>query len=330
MRPLIVVVGIYSRFAAWNIPAAQVDRLRRDFPHHTFLHARSADEALESIERADVAFMPEISAAQLAAAGRLHWIHSSAAGVGGMLFPDFVASPVVLTNSRGISADTIAEHVLLVTLAVFRKLPRAIRAQAAGEWVHDELVAPPPLRLIAGTRALIVGLGAIGTATAERLAALGAHVTGLRRHASRQAPRGVAAVHAPDRLLDFLPAADIIVLSAPHTHETRHLIGATELDAMREDAILINVSRGKLVDEPALAAALRAGRPGFAALDVFEHEPLAPESPLWHMKNVLITPHMSGYRPDHWEAIVALFIDNLRRFEAGEPLLNVVDKVAGY
>jgi phosphoglycerate dehydrogenase-like enzyme len=120
------------------------------------------------------------------------------------------------------------------------------------------------------------------------------------------------------------------VIAAPHTAETTHLLGARELASIKDGAVLVNVSRGKLVDEDALAAALRAGTIGGAALDVFAHEPLAADSPLWDMQNVLITPHTSGFRPDHWDAATALFADNLRRFERGEPLLNVVDKRAGY
>jgi phosphoglycerate dehydrogenase-like enzyme len=327
---LTVLVGVYSPFLSWNIPAAHVDGLRHAFPAHTFLQAMNEADTLQLIPQADVAFMPELRPAHFAAAARLQWIHSNAAGVGGMLFPAVVASPVVLTNSRGISAGTIAEHVLAVTLAMFRKLPFAFRSQAAREWAQDAILASPPLRTVSGSSVLVVGLGSIGAATAQRMAALGARVTGIRRHLSQPAPDGVEGVLPPNRLLEALPHADVVVISAPQTGHTHGLIGGRELAAMRPDALLVNVSRGKLVDETALVQALTAGIIGGAALDVFEHEPLDPGSPLWSMSNVLITPHMAGFRPDHWEAVTTLFAENLRRFEAGETLRNVVDKVAGY
>jgi phosphoglycerate dehydrogenase-like enzyme len=135
---------------------------------------------------------------------------------------------------------------------------------------------------------------------------------------------------APDRLAAVLPVADVVVIAAPHTSSTRGLIGAAELAAMMPQTILVNVSRGRLVDEDALAAALLRGSIGGAALDVFEREPLPSDSPLWDLPNVLITPHTSGFRPDHWDVMTALFADNLRRYEQAEPLLNVVDKNAGY
>ena len=328
--PLTVLVGIYSPFAAWNIPDAYVERLRREFPHHTFLNAESDERALELIPPAQVAFMSELRAAHLAAAPRLAWVHSSAAGVGGMLFPAMIQSPVVMTNSRRISAETIAEHVLAVILARFRKLPLALHTQSLRQWAQDAFIAPPGLRTIAGSSVLIVGLGSIGTATAGRLVALGARVTAIRRNATRPAPEGVEAVAPPERLRELLPAADVVVIAAPQTRDTRGLIGAAELAAMRRDALLVNVSRGKLVDEAALVSALLATPALGAALDVFEHEPLSPDSPLWSLPNVLITPHVSGFRPDHWDALTDLFADNLRRFESGQPLLNIVNKQAGY
>jgi phosphoglycerate dehydrogenase-like enzyme len=128
----------------------------------------------------------------------------------------------------------------------------------------------------------------------------------------------------------LLPEADVVVVAAPHTRDTRNLIGARELALMSPDAVLVNVSRGQLVDEEALVEALRRGRPAAAALDVFVEEPLSPHSPFWALPNVLITPHTSGFRPDHWDAAIDLFAANLRRFDAGEPLVNVVDKDAGY
>lgn len=329
-----ILVGIYSPFPAWNIPLASVARLQDQFPHHRILHARSDDEALELVGDAEIAFMAEVRPSHLQAAGRLQWIHSPAAGVGGMLFPAMVESPVVMTNSRGISADTIAEHVLAVTLAMFRKLPLVWQSQAAKEWAQSAVLADPPLRTIAGARALVVGLGSIGMATASRLAALGARVEAVRRRPGGPQPAFVERVVSPEALIDVLPGADVVVLAAPQTRDTRGLIGPRELGAMRRGSLLVNVSRGKLVDEAALATALSAPpltrTVSGAALDVFEHEPLSPDSPLWSLPNVLITPHIAGFRADHWDAVTALFADNLRRFESGQSLLNVVDKVAGY
>jgi phosphoglycerate dehydrogenase-like enzyme len=327
---VIVLVGIYSPFAGWNIPDSHVERLRSEFPRHTFLHAASDERALELTPPAQVAFMSELRPAHLAAAPRLQWVHSAAAGVGGMLFPAMIESPVVMSNSRGISADTIAEHVLAVTLAMFRKLPLAFRTQSERQWAQNAMVESPGLRTIADSRVLLVGLGAIGSATARRLVALGAHVTAIRRNPARPAPNGVEAVAPPERLRELLPGADVVVIAAPQTRDTRRLIGAAELAAMRRDALLINVSRGKLLDEAALVSALGDTPTLGAALDVFETEPLPADSPLWSLPNVLITPHISGFRPDHWDAVTNLFADNLRRFESGRALLNVVNKEAGY
>jgi phosphoglycerate dehydrogenase-like enzyme len=328
--PLTVLVGIYSPFPSWNIPVSAVERLRGDFPQHRFLHATSDERTLELIPSADIAFMSEMRAPQFAAAPRLRWVHSPAAGVGGMLFPAMIESPVVMSNSRGISADTIAEHVIAVTLARFRKLSLAFHTQSARQWTQEAFVAPPSLRTIAGSTALIIGLGAIGTATARRLAAFGARVTAIRRNPDREAPEGIEIVAPPERLLDLLPAADIVVIAAPQTRHTSSLIGAAELGALRPDALLVNVSRGKLVDEAALVAALIARPTLGAALDVFEHEPLPPDSLLWALPNVLVTPHIAGFRPDHWRLVTDLFADNIRRFESGQPLHNVVNKEAGY
>ena len=327
---MIVLVGIYSPFAAWNIPDAHVERLRREFPHHTFLHARTDAEIPMQLADVEIAFASELREPHFQAAQRLRWVHSPAAGVGGMLSAAVVRGPVVFSNSRGMSGDTIAEHVLGLALALFRKFPLALRAQRAHEWTQDEAMQPPPLRMIRGTRVLLIGLGGIGAACASRFAALGAQVTAVRRRPDEPSPPGVSAVHPPGDLQRLLPAAELIVVAAPQTASTQRMIGREQLAAMRRDAVLINVSRGKLVDEAALAEVLWDGAIAGAGLDVFEHEPLDPESPLWDLPNVIITPHTSGFRPDHWDAATDLFAENLRRFDRGEPLRNVVDKQAGY
>ena len=325
-----ILVGLYSPVASWNIPVEHVGRLRSEFPHHDFHHATNGKEATAFAPDADVAFMAELRPSHFDAARRLRWIHSPAAGVGNMLFPALVESNVVLSNSRGVSADPIAEHVLGLTLALFRKFPLAFRSQAARHWAQDDVMTPPPLKQLHGSCVLIVGLGSIGAACAWRFAALGAEVIAVRRRQDQPPPRGVAQVAPPDQLHALLPRADVVVISAAQTDDTRGLIGATELALMRPSAILLNVSRGKLIDEAALVEALRDGTIAGAGLDVFEHEPLAPESPLWILPNVIITPHMAGFRPDHWNVVTTLFAENLRRFDRGEPLQNVVDKRAGY
>jgi phosphoglycerate dehydrogenase-like enzyme len=324
-----VLVAIYSEFACWCIPEAEVESLRHAFPEHTFVRADSDDETLERIRDADVAYSSRITREHLAAAPRLRWIHSPAAGVGAMLFPEMIASRVVMTNSRGNSSVTIAEHVIGVTLALLRQLPLAWRRQAERNWAQDEFHARASIRTLRGARVLVVGMGAIGGETARLFSAFGARVIGIRRNPAVPPDGGVAVV-GPDRLHDELPHADVVAVCAPQTAATLHLIGTKELGMMKEGAVLVNVSRGKLIDEAALATALESGRLRGAALDVFEHEPLSKDSPLWGRQDVIVTPHVSGFHARHWPEASRLFAENLRRFEAGQPLANIVDKKAGY
>jgi phosphoglycerate dehydrogenase-like enzyme len=323
-----VVVAIYSTYQAWIVPESALDRLRAAFPEVEFVNAHDDREAVAALPDAEVAFSSIITPDMLSAARRLRWIHSPAAGVGGMLFPAMLARDVVITSSRGMHAETIAEHVIGVTLALFRRLQVAVLRQAQHRWTQDELSRPAP-RLLRDATMGVVGLGAVGGAIARAAVALGMGVEGIRRRAGA-APPGVAAVHPPSALHARLPHWDVVVLAAPHTNETEGLIGAPELALMKRDAVLVNVSRGKLVREAALADALARNAIGGAALDVVEHEPLDPASPLWDLPNVILTPHVSGFRPDYWAAATDLFIENFRRYRGGKPLLNLVDKQAGY
>jgi phosphoglycerate dehydrogenase-like enzyme len=325
-----ILVALCSAVKAWNIPVDHVERLRHEFPQHRFLHARVPADIAGLIPEADVAYAAELRDEHFAAARRLRWVHSSAAGVGGMLTDAVIGSSIVMTNSRGMSGDTIAEHVLALALALFRKFPLFFRSQAQRRWSQDAGMQPPPLRTIRGSRVLVVGLGGIGAVTAQRFSVLGATVTAVRRRTTLPVPDGVSQVISPETLLSALTEADIVVLAAPQTRKTRALIGDAELGMMRKDAILINVSRGKLVDEASLVGALKSGSIAGAGLDVFEEEPLDPDSPLWGLPNVIVTPHVAGFRADHWDAATAMFAENLRRFETGVPLHNVVDKAEGY
>jgi phosphoglycerate dehydrogenase-like enzyme len=326
-----ILVAIYSSFACWCIPDAEVDWLRREFPEHTFARADADAETLACIPDADVVFGATVRPDQLAAARRLRWIHSPAAGIGNMLFPEMVASPVLMTNSRGNSAATIAEHVIAVTLALLRDFPLAYRRQIERLWAQDEFNAGARIRMLRDCRVLVIGFGSIGGETGRLAAALGARVVGIRRSSPDQ-DADVARITtvSPAHLHAELPLADVVIVSAPQTPMTVHMIGAAELALMKEGAVLVNVSRGKLIDEAALVRALQTGRLRGAALDVFEHEPLAADSLLWPRTDVLITPHVSGFQAHHWPDAAKLFAENLRRFVAGEPLMNVVDKQAGY
>ena len=323
-----VLVALYSEFDVWCIPEAQVEALRRRFPAHAFVRADSDAETLERIGDADAAFAARLRPEHVAAAPRLRWVHSAAAGIGNMLYREMIESPIALTNSRGIAAGPIAEHVIALALALLRDLPLAWQRQREGLWAQNEFHHRPPLRTLDGARMLIVGLGSIGARTARLAGAFGAHVIGIRRHTGPP-PEGVEAVRTPEHLHEELPRADVVVIAAPHTASTAHLIGERELTMLKDGAILINVSRGKLIDESALARELDTGRIR-AGLDVFEHEPLAAGSPLWSNPEVMITPHIAGFFGDYWPATVATFAENLRRFEKGEPLVNLVDKRAGY
>ena len=326
-----ILVGVISHAAAWVIPRSFIDQLRRDFPQHEFVDTWDEDGIRRLIPDAEIAFVPHVDRAMLASAARLRWIQSPAVGVGSMLFPEMVASPIVVTTARGIRARAIAEHVLGVTVALARQLHVAVRRQVAHEWAQDELEGrTAPVRTLHGRRMGIVGLGSIGLEVARLAAAFGLRVSAIRRRADLPLPGGVDEVLAPERLVELLGKSDVVVLSAPLTGSTRRLIGRREIEQMRPGAFLVNVGRGKLVDDDALVDALRTGRLGGAALDVFTREPLDPSSPYWDLPNVIVTPHTSGAMEDYWTPLVVLFSENLRRFEQNRPLLNLVDKAAGY
>ena len=326
-----ILVGVISPAPAWVMPKHFVDQLRRDFPHHTFCEAWDRDAIRRLLPDADAAFTPFVDRDVFRSASHLRWVQSPAVGVGSLMFPELLASPVVITSARGIRARSMAEHVLGVTIALARKLPVAIRAQIEHRWAQDELEgASVDVRTLQGQRMGIVGLGAIGLELAKIAAPFGFRISAIRRRVDEPKPDGVEDVWPPDRLADLLAQSDVVVLAAPHTPETKRLIGKAELDRIKRGALLVNIARGKMVDDDAVIAALRDGRLGGAALDVFSEEPLDPSSPYWDLPNVIVTPHTSGAMQDYWTPLVALFADNLRRFECGESLRNVVDKVAGY
>ena len=256
-------------------------------------------------------------------ARNLRWIHWCGAGVDALLFPELVASRVTLTNSRGVFDRPMAEYVLALILAFAKGLPETWSFQSARQWRHRLTDT------ICGRSVLVVGAGSIGRCIARLCSGAGMRVSGVGRSA-RASDVDFGRVHACEHLDNVLPEADFVVVAVPLTPQTRGLLSTAQFRRMKPSARLLNVGRGAIVDEGALIAALEAKAIAGAALDVFEEEPLPAESPLWSMPNVVVSPHMSGDFRGYTHALAAVFRENYRRYCAGEPLLNRIDKQLGF
>jgi phosphoglycerate dehydrogenase-like enzyme len=258
-------------------------------------------------------------------APQLRWIHSASAGIDRVATPSVRARGITVTNARGVFSRPIAEYVAMMLLAIARRLPQLLELQRESTW------QPLRGRELAELTVGIIGYGSIGAELAHLLAPFETRILATRRRPERgsgDAPH--VELLGSDALDRVLTESDVVVLTAPLTEETAGMIGAPQLQTMRESAWLINVARGRLIDELALRRALESGAIGGAVLDVFNDEPLPPDSPLYATPNLLITPHTSWSSDRVAERGLALFRDNLRRYLAGEPLENVVDLEAGY
>lgn len=256
-------------------------------------------------------------------APQLRWVQASSSGVGEWIRRlGLLDAPVQVTNAAGIHATPLAEFVLFAMLYFAKRMPLVESDRAARRW---ERFAGSLLR---GRTLGIIGLGRVGRQIARVAAAVGVRVVGLRR--SGTAVAEIDHTYSPDSLHTLLAESDYVVLIAPYTPETDTLLDAAAIASMKPGAVLINISRGSLVDEEALIEALQQGRLGGAALDVFRHEPLPADSPFWALPNVLITPHSMSTVVGENDLLVDLFCDNLRRYIDGQPLRNVVDKQRGY
>lgn len=325
-----VVIALHHPFALWNAPAWLAERLRSEFPDVIFAQTSSYDELGPAIVDADVLFGWSIRPDQFHQARSLKWIHSTAAAVHQLLFPEVVSSPVVVTNARSVHAPVVAEHAIALVLALAKLLPLARDFQREHIWAQQRLLDhQPTIREIAGSTVCVVGMGSIGREFTQRARALGMRVVAVREHPGR-GPDGADQVFGPPQLTDALQLADFVLLATPLTAETHHLIDAAALGAMRPGAYLINVGRGPLIDDAALLAALREDRLAGAALDVFGEEPLPPDSPYWSLPNVFITPHTAAVTGRLWDRHLDLMRHNLRNFLSNQPLTGLVDKARGY
>ncbi len=340
-----LVVDLRSRTRAFRLPDDAAAQFSAATPAGWTTHVVQADtdsagdgskhpseESLREIADAEVYIGWGMPPQLWQAAKQLRWMHTASAGVASLLFPEMLASEVLLTNSAGIYGEPIAEHVLAGVLYFLRSFDAAGVLQRRSEWNPPLFGAGAvPMREVSECRVLVVGAGGIGAAVARKFSALGATVTGIRRHPGNGVPAGFHRVTGLDALEAELPGADVLALTAPLTPETRGLLTARRMAMLPDGAIVSNIGRGALIDEEALAAALQSGHLRGAALDVFQREPLASDSPLWHLPQVLLTPHVAGVSPRlFWTRLSALFLDNWTRYRAGDPLRNLVDKHAGY
>ena len=270
---------------------------RKNFRSLRLFKLGDFDQVERQIRDAEIVVTWSFRPEQFSAATKLRWIHSPAAAVHQLMFPELIESDVILTNGREVHGATVAEHVIALIFALAKKLPLAMRCQEKHVWGQNQLESQPQPREVAGTTLGLVGLGSIGTEVAKRASALGMRVIAVRNRVEADKPDNVEQVYASSQIDSMLSQSDYVVLAAPLlTSSTAGMINAARLGIMKKDGYLINVSRGPLVDESALAEALRSRKIAGAGLDVFEKEPLPPESPLWDLENLLITRTLPGLR----------------------------------
>lgn len=312
--------------------AHDIERIRAAAPDARIVNVSlegHADGPLDSVEVLLRGFLPaETFDRLLARAPALRWVHSASAGVERVLTPTSLARGLVITNARGVFSDPIAEYVVMMILAVSRRLPQLLELQRERTWQPLEGVE------LRDVTVGVVGYGSIGREVASRAAALGCRVVATRRSGGPADDAGssttVEVLGGPDALPALLERSDFVVLAVPLTPETEGLVDDRMLSAMKPGAWLINVARGRLVRDASLVRALLGGRLGGAVLDTFAEEPLPPSSPYYALPNVIVTPHTSWSSGRVLDRSVELFCENLGRYADGRPLINVVDPAVGY
>lgn len=314
------------------LPDPLMERLRAAFPQHTF-RFETPDTVMDHLPDADVLLAWGLPRERAESAARLKWIQTVSAGVDRVDFTVLRERGIVLTNSSGIHAVNIAEHILSLMFAFARRLPDHFDSQRQGLWnqpARGTVNASPPAFELAGQTLFVVGMGHIGEALARRAQGLDMNVVGVVRRPDKERLAHLDRVILQAELPSTIGEADHVAICMPLTNATRGMFDVPMLDAMKPGAFLYNIGRGAIVDQTALYERLLDGRLGGAGLDVTSPEPLPAGDPLWKLGNVIITPHTSGTSPKLWSRGVDLWIDNIQRFTNGEPLRNVVDLDAGY
>jgi phosphoglycerate dehydrogenase-like enzyme len=324
-----LLICVRHRFTLWQAPAELAERLRRSWREMRVVDLPDYEQLERELPDTDIFVGFSIRPEQFVCQRKLKWIHSTAAAVGQLMYPELRRSGIVVTNASGVHAVPMAEHTLGVLLALARRFPSAWRYQREAHWAQQEIWDEAPPQELKGRLLLLAGFGAVGRAVARSVQALGMRVWAVTRSGRGDATLAERILPAAE-LETALGEADFVVLAAPETPETRQLIGERQLARMKPSAYLVNIARGSLVDEEALIRALERRAIAGAALDVASQEPLPPESPLWKLDNVFLTPHMSAVSGNLWERQTELLLENLERWFAGRELLNRVDLERGY
>lgn len=308
-----------------EIDAGRLARLREAFPDVAFASWSDDPDAMRDAD----AFLGRIPPEAVAMSGeRLRWVQSGGAGIETIIaIPEIVAGDIVVTNTRGAHAPFVAEHAIAMLLALSRGLPAFIQDQK--DHVYRRKGDGVLMDSLYGKRMLIIGMGTIGSAIAKRALAFEMTVIGLEREVSGRLGEEVTLLPM-EHLDNELERADVLVVAVPYTRETDNLLDARRIGMLKQAAVVIGISRGKIIDEDALVARLRDGTFAGAGLDVYAEEPVPPDSPLWDTPNLIMTPHCAPVSPLTDDREMDIIVENVRRFVSGEPLLNICDKIAGY
>lgn len=325
-----LVICVRHPFSLWNVPPEMPERIRQRWPEIRVVHLPNYDGIERELPDTDIFVGFSIRPDQFAWTRKIKWIHSTAAAVGQLMYPELRKSGIEVTNASGVHCTPIAEHILGTLIALARRFPDCFRYQQQSRWAQQELWdAPIRPREMRGQTILFIGFGSIGREAAKIIRPLGMRIWAVTRSGCGDTDLAEKILPA-EKLHEVLPEADFVVLAAPETPETRQMIGAREFALMKSLAYFLNVARGALVDESALIVALEKRAIAGAALDVASQEPLPPESPLWKLDNAFITPHVSALTEHLWERQTNLLMENLERWFGGRELLNRVDLDRGY
>ena len=325
-----VLISIQQPVKQWQIPPEGVDALRERFPAIQFIHATSPEQRADGLRESDAAYTWILSSQELAQAPKLKWVHTSAVAVETLCLPELFARRIAVSNTRGVQAIPIAEHVMAVVLALAKQIPFVLDNQQRSRWAQNEFIGERLPWLLHGRTLGLIGVGTIGSEIARRADAFGMRVIALRRRPAYGVIGHVERVYGIGDLPDFLAQSHVLVIAAPLTPETQGLMAAAQFAQLPQGAVVVNVGRAKIIDTDALMAALNSGHLGGASLDVFPQEPLPVDHPLWKTPNVILTPHTSGFRQGHWDEVVQLYGDNIERWLKGEPLKYRIEPELGY